>query len=85
MASSTPARKRLRCVKLPIDPARLVPGPTGTGAVVLDPIPYWLEMEHEPALMTGLADPLVIEMLAADGLAALPGDARRQCMHCTSH
>jgi hypothetical protein len=29
------------------------------------------------------SDPIVVEMLAADGLVALPGDARRQCVHYT--
>jgi len=32
---------------------------------------------------TGLSNPVVVEMLAAEGLAALPWDARRQCMHYT--
>ena len=33
---------------------------------------------------TGLSNPVVVEMLAAEGLAALPWDSRRQCMHYTA-
>ena len=36
-----------------------------------------------PFVQLGPANPLVVEMMAADGLAALPEDARRKCMHFT--
>lgn len=73
-----PVRKRLRS-KLPKD-VDLVPGPDG--AIVLD-VPASELVDTMPFMQLGPANPLVVEMMAADGLAALPGDARRQCMHFT--
>ena len=37
----------------------------------------------EVPAQTDVTNRLVVELLAADGLAALPGDARRHCVHYT--
>ena len=40
-------------------------------------------MTAEVPARTDVTNRLVVELLAADGLAALPGDARRHCVHYT--
>ena len=37
----------------------------------------------QPRVQQGPTNPLVLELLGADGLPALPGDARRNCIHWT--